>query len=296
MIRIFYLSLAALFLLSSPALAQKRKVNKNQFQRKNQSVFPPYPQFKQKGWIVAPGATYMLTTFVKRNKTLVENDSLSYTAGLKPTGKVGLYLEGGRYRILQYSKLVKYIDYGLAYKWLRGKEKFDGELTNNLDNSVMLANSGLSKYSNHYFMGHFNLNNVIKMSDRTFLQNTLGINLDYSFISSRSTEQTVASVTQNTPPNFIAQIHYKLGYGIKVNSKLLIIPSVETPILNINPFETGQSTLGHFNTRHRPLIFSLRFLFLRPYVEPPCKPVKTPDGFKMPTDMDKQNQMDGGVK
>jgi hypothetical protein len=61
----------------------------------------------------------------------------------------------------------------------------------------------------------------------------------------------------------IFALHYKLGFGYKVNQKLFIIPAVETPILNFIPFEKGRSTINVFNLHYRPLIFTVRIAWLR---------------------------------
>ncbi len=57
------------------------------------------------------------------------------------------------------------MDYGLAYKSLRGKER----------------NSGL-KFGDHYIEGHINLNNRIKVSRSSFLQNSIGLDAEYAFL------------------------------------------------------------------------------------------------------------------
>jgi len=61
--------------------------------------------------------------------------------------------------------------------------------------------------------------------------------------------------------NLQGQLHAKVGFGFKPESGVMIIPSIETPILNIQPFEDGKSTLPYFNSRYRPIIISVRFLF-----------------------------------
>lgn len=230
---------------------------RNPYKRKIQDVFPDELQYKMSGWYFSPGITYMLP-----QKFSLIKDVNGSSSG-KPRGRLGLYLEFGRYHILKYSKWFKYLDYGISYKSLRGKDLSVG-----------------GKFGDHFIVAHFNLNHVKQFSDYNFLQNTIGINADFGII------RNIGGIA---PSNPVVQLHYKLGYGFKVNSKLIIIPAIETPILNGLPWERGKSTLGYFNSRYRPLILSVRFLFLRLKREKKCIPVPAigmPDGYKMPTDME----------
>ncbi|MEM9024959.1 MAG: hypothetical protein AAGB22_14535, partial [Bacteroidota bacterium] len=118
-----------------------------------------------------------------------------------------------------------------------------------------------------------------------FLQNTVGVNVDYGLARSTNTGAAAAGADQEFPPSVVAQLHYRIGFGFKVNDRMMVIPGIETPILNVNPLE-AKSTLEYFSSRYRPLIFYLRFMFFRPTKDPACEPIRTPDGFRMPTDME----------
>ena len=65
------------------------------------------------------------------------------------------------------------------------------------------------------------------------------------------------------PPDLIAQLHFKLGYGFKLRSKLIMIPAIETPIFSVVPEDQSFGKLQWFSSEYRPLILSVRFLFLR---------------------------------
>ena len=132
-----------------------------------------------------------------------------------------------------------------------------------------------NKFADHYIEGHFNLNNRIKVSKSSFIQNTLGIDAEYAVLRNNSS---------TAPPAFVSSLHYKFGFGYKVNKKLMIIPSIETPILTFYPLEYGSSSLGYGSSRFRPMIISLRFLILRPKMDE-CPYVPPPPG-GLPTDQD----------
>ena len=70
-------------------------------------------------------------------------------------------------------------------------------------------------------------------------------------------------------------IHLKIGYGIKFSKTLFIIPTIETPIINLKKWEQGQSTFGIFNSRYRPIILKVRFIWLKKLGKSDCPPVYT---------------------
>ena len=226
------------------------------YSRKNNDAFPSSLQYHLGGWHFAPGFTYTFPSFFY----FPYNDGQNYLRG---KGKFGAYIELGRYRILEYSLFFKYLDYGIAYKSLRGR----GSLNNN--------------FGDHFISVFLNLNKTWKISDVSFIQNTIGLNGDYAFI------RNVISA----PAIPVFQLHYKFGFGFKIGEKTLCIPSRETPVLNIFPWGKGRSTLLYNNGRYRPIVMSIRFLFFREIKEKKCIKVPAPDlpdGYKMPTDMDNQ--------
>lgn len=282
--------------LATEAQHSKLKRKPVSFQKHYNEVLPKAPQYKMSGWFFAPGATYMLTRFVPRNETLNETASTKLEGKFTPLGKPGVYAEVGRYQMLQYWKLFKYMDYGISYKMLRGREKAEGTLMT-VPSEAVLASEGpiIGKFAYHYAEAFINLNHIWRISKYNFVQNSIGANAGYAFIRSMG-GGTITGATVSDPGRFSAQLHYKLGFGIKMRGNWLLIPAVETPILNLLPFEPTKSAYGFFTSRYRPLMFSLRFFFMRPANTLDCTPVRTREGVKMPTDMDKQNQMQEEAK
>lgn len=156
-------------------------------------------------------------------------------------GGLGYYIGFGRFQVVnEYPSAVNYIDYGLALKNLRK----DPLRTHNL-------------------VANFNAYNVWQIADKTFIQNGLGVNVDYSIIGSMP----------YSPP-LLTQLHYKFGLGFQFWQRLFVIPSVEIPLLNVYPFSTFNSTINYnaqssngldFNTtKLRSFVFTLRFAWLSP--------------------------------
>ncbi len=256
--------------------------------KKVKGVFPVDFVYKNSGWFVGPGLTYTLTRSSNPQETIAGGVDTAYLATFDPNGKIGAYLEFGRYHSLTYWGPFKYLDYSIAGKWLRGNETFVGEMFNTADQTSLQAAAGEGNFSDIFVLVNFNLNNVIPITDRSFVQNSIGVNGDYRLVKSTSYDGGFSGLTQSEPSNIIGQLHYKLGYGIQPRNKdFVIIPSIETPILNAYKFEDGKSTLGYFNSRYRPLIFSVRILFLRRKNGLDCKPPKV-----NPSDKEKQDMFD----
>lgn len=281
-------TLIILCLLMAVSTVEAQRKNKG-YTRQKKSVFPSPPQFKKSGWYWAPGVTYMATTFATKSKTLSDDGTNRLDGEFEARGRFpGLYLEGGRFHILQYSTLFKYLDYGIAYKGYTGREKFTLESIQNSDNTVLSTVEGVNKYYDHLATVHFNLNHVWQLSDYNFVQNSIGVDGNYFFATSRKSE-SAGLVTEASPDKLVASLHYKIGYGIKVSEKLMVIPTLETPILTAYNFDNGRSTMAYFSSRYRPVIFSLRFVHLRPFRLKNCVPVQNPQvpgGQTIPTDMD----------
>lgn len=214
-----------------------------------------YRTYRLGGWMFAPGLTYTLPRVPKKESRDID-----------PHGRLAVYAEVGRFQVFyEGGNFFNYLDYSLAYKRLSGTEEY---------------NDNKSIFKQNFVLANFNLNNIIQLSDYTFIQNSLGVNADYKF--SEKYENNNLSGNENTS-NLLFSLHYKFGYGIKAKNNLFIIPSIEIPILNALEWENGKSTYGIFSSRYKPIIFSVRFAFLRERGKMAC-----PDNGLSPEDKKKQ--------
>jgi len=254
-------------LFTAPAVGQYMTNRKNR-------ALVDFKQYKYGGWMISPGLTYMYPSRVK-----YLNDSTEKDDNVNPNGRIALYLEAGRYQIFYAGgRTLNYMDYSLAYKRLSGTEKYN-------------ANERKSKatFKQNFLLANFNVNNIIQLTDYTFIQNSIGVNFDWKFSEKFEKNESPYVFDNNGAVNntgtFILSLHYKLGYGVKITDQLFIIPTIETPILNGIKWEKGKSTYGIFSSRYRPIIFSVRFAWLRIPSRRDCPPVYGPAG-----DADKQQQ------
>lgn len=225
------------------------------------------------GWYFGVGAT---TTpkldFIAYDPVLTTNTfqpEVLTAINLEQQSQLGLYLEAGRYKLLSTKKPISYIDYGVFYKQLRAGQSYDLVRENF---SLFDTTAYSQSYQSHSLGGQFNANNVIAINKNIFFQNTIGANVEYVFSQKLESEDNTGfeETYQEDPSRLRAQIHYKFGIGVRISEMWYAIPSVEIPLLNAWQWEGGRSTFGAFNSRYRPVIFSIRFTWL---TKPDCPKV-----------------------
>jgi hypothetical protein len=205
----------------------------------------------------------MANRFKNTPETLYQGNDTTYNVTFDPAGKIGLYLEAGRYHIFKYGYLFAYMDYSLAFKKFKGTEKFTGEYLQEGSTTPFASTEGNGAFKHSYLTGNINLNNVVQLNDYEFWQNSLGLNIDYRIGGASSYSGNTAFQNPNDPAKFMMQLHYRLGYGFKWTDRLFVIPMIETPILSVFSWDNGKSSYEMFSSRYRPLIFTIRFAWLR---------------------------------
>lgn len=247
------LLVAVLLCLSASAWAQYRElmpiVDKNEYQ--------------SKGWFFAPGITLMAPTDADRIPTRVIKptgvlDTL-YSGVFNARSRVGLYLEGGRHHFTDKFIGLHAWDYGVHVKMLRGREDFEGRVK--VDTSLLAVNN-MGKFSQTFAGAFINASNILRLNNAWHVQNSLGLNADFRVLSRINYQGPTTGMLQQYPNWMLFQLHYKLGFCWKADPGLYFMPSIETPILSLYPFDDGKSTMQYFSTRYRPLIISVRVMFL----------------------------------
>lgn len=265
-------------ILSGTLFAQKI------YQRKIRPMMDFNGSYKLSGWHFAPGVSYTLTRFKNKPDELYRSNDTVYQATFNPGGRLGLNIEVGRFHIFEYGTLFHYLDYSLAFKQIKGKESYTGELLAESNSSTIMTNEGRSRFGHSYITANVNLNNIIQHRDYEFFQNSIGLNLDYRIISAQSQNGNLAYQTPVVPGRMMFQLHYKFGYGFKWTDRLFVIPMIETPILSVFAWDNFKSSYAMFSSRYRPILLTVRFTFLQ-------KPkMDCPTGHGNPDDKRKQQQ------
>jgi hypothetical protein len=255
------LSLFVIILFSSNVLSQDKKWK---------PLFPVEDiKYKLSGWYAGVGATYNFAYPNNENNNYNLSDSSKIISNFSASGKPGFLVEGGRYT-MTYSNYVPYIDYGIIFKMFGGGQDYTGYevSTDNSDTISSVSNS--ATYNNYYVSAQFNANNVIRVSEFGFVQNSLGVNFDYSVINTLKGTYPTLPNTKTSVDVFSIQLHYKIGYGLRIDKRHFLIITLETPILTVFPWDDGKSTIAMLNSRYRPVMLSFRLMFLRNTTRPDC--------------------------
>jgi hypothetical protein len=237
--------------------------------RKRPDIIPLDGKARRGGFYVSPGMTYTLPRFKNEEEDVYRSGDTSYTARYDPNGRVGLYLEAGWFFATRDPIVLDYWDIGLAYKNLRGSESYESTYVR-ADSTAL--SSGEGSFAERFITLHANANKFIQVADYQFLQLSLGVNADFRLGSSYEHTGDPVMNGHSFPPDLIGQVHFKLGYGFKATGHLLVIPAIETPVFSIAPEDQGFGPLQWFSSRYRPLILSVRFLWLRSQKGFACPP------------------------
>jgi hypothetical protein len=240
-------------------------------ERKHPDIFPLDGKMKRSGFFVAPGITWTLAPFQDREERYEFGADTTIDGGFHGKGKLGLYLEAGWFLATRDPVIIDYWDFGLASKQLKGREEAEGDFARGDSIGPWLSEGD---FNDQHLTLAVNANKLFSVRDYRFIQLSLGANVDWRFGTGRDFTGLIIPETQDFPPEFIGQAHAKLGFGFKLTQQLMIIPAIETPFFSVVPEDQGFGRLQWFSTTYRPLILSVRFLFLRYPNGWACPPVK----------------------
>lgn len=258
------------------AIAQKKR-QQAFVGKKPSEVFPDYRRVKPGGWYFSPGATYTLTG-IPAHKIQYPSDSTTIEGSFNPNGRVGAYAEIGLFKAFEKPNLIRYLNYGLHYKMLRGSEAQSFYLVDSTGKSIGPSLDQKATFTDHFVGLHCYANFANQLGQYRFLQHSIGIEAEYAVIAKRDLGLLPLYSPVPTSTRFVAALHYKLGLGIKLSNQFYMIPSLDIPIVGIWPFEKGSPALSYFTSQYVPLIFSIRFLKFGNADPEKCPPVYNPAG------------------
>lgn len=221
------------------------KISKNNKNRPE--AFPSPYNFRQGGWFFDGGIT---GTFGTNQQLPAATQDTTYEATnpIRP----GVKLTVGRYFIFKkLHKVVKYADATIGYKGLWNNE-----------NTTLNASGVAQTYNQnnfaHYLTLNGHLNNVISLNRVTFIQNSLGLNLDY-----RLAQTITNDLGQAVPDAFVAQVNYTLGLGFMMDNDIALIPYIEIPVFNITPQQATFNRLDYYHASYQTVIVGVKVALFR---------------------------------
>lgn len=239
-------------MLSTLSFAQMRK--------ERGAVFPLDRELRNGGLMIAPGVTYFLG--INESSSSENDGNTSIVRESSPSGKFGGSLQIGWFHSFEKNRIIDFLDFGVSYKLLRGQLTTKFTETNLNNNQVYEGESVLDFNDSHIGL-FFNATKTIPLKQNIFMSHSLGLNVDHRAIEGGEYSGDDRIYFVDYPPIDIAQLHYKIGLGVRSFKNLLLIPSLETPILTFYPSDDLSPSLAYSKSNFQPILFSLQILFLR---------------------------------
>lgn len=241
-------------------------------------------ELRNYGFQFSGGPAYTLTRL--HNETIhTQSESgrpVDYV--IDPSGRIGGFAEIGmahfpmgdpRLKFIK-KRFISYYDWGIGFKYLGGKETT--EITNYDPTGTTILSTqygegkdpynALKGYYNGYIFGRFTLHKNFYFGEKYYLDNGLGINIDYRVITGTQKYTGSSSIglpgaePQHFHKPFVMQFHYDLGLGIKIRRGSYFIPGVQIPILGLAEFHKGNPSLKWYSSNYLPVYFHFKYIKL----------------------------------
>ncbi len=200
------------------------------------------------GWHASLGVTYMVGNSPN-------DESQEYK--LTPSGLPGYYLEGGMEHLFKKKqKIFHYFDWGIGVKHFGGQEKYDLDPVK--DRGSFNFGSAFARAGIH---------NVWQISKYNFIDQSIGFNLDYRIYGGKDKQadgKYLSPLPSDNQNKLVAQLHYTLGFGFKIQDGLFFVPTIQTPVLTLLDFNDFNPSHKWFNSRYQPVIFTVKMAWLWP--------------------------------
>lgn len=249
-----------------PATAQRDLTHRKRNDRKD--VFGGARDFRDLrnyGLQVSAGLTTQYTG--SQNPLVYVPDIRPYIYTLNPNGKLGAFFDVGtahfptsapRISFIK-KQFISYYDWGIGFKLFAGKEVVDISYYDSLKHVSSTA-QGEGTFYNGYAFGRATVHKNVYFGLSYFIDNGLGINIDYRFLTGNKTYlygvQSPATKTFHDP--FLVQLHYDLGFGIRRKRGSYIIPGVQIPIVGI----VEKLPLQWFSSTYWPILFKVKYILI----------------------------------
>lgn len=284
------LGIIAVFILPIIAMAQPRDLTPTK--RKQAFGTRDFRNLGYTGLQFQLGATYLMTRIDYKPVEFGSGASLGrYT--LEPKGLLGAYGEIGlihfpkkrsKLSLALKTVLVSYYDWGLGFKYFRGLERMTIDRLSPTG-TVLGTSATTGNFQRGHIYGRFSLhkNAHLKSIKRFYLDNSVGVNFDYNVLKSKidgaTADHLVALSAVGAPvryqQNFMAQLHYGLGIGIKLKRGAYLTPGVRIPIMGAYEWRKGHPTISWFSSEYMPLLIHIKYMFMFEKKAKGCPAVET---------------------
>jgi hypothetical protein len=247
-----------------------------------------FNNYKYSGIQVTGGLIYTKTRSDANNSmySIVDGADRPIDYTFDPSGQVGFFIEAGMAHFpkkqSKLSKMVRtilvsYYDWGLGLKLINGAENVTANYYN-LGGKVISTLNETSTFSNAYLYGRFSAHRNFYLGKKYFIDNGIGINADFRFLSSSTNDANTTTFEPlgNHSP-LVLQLNYSLGFGIKLSRRSFLIPSVALPIIGLHDWRSGCAALKWYHSNYVPIHAQVKWIYLFKKVQKGCPAVYTTD-------------------
>jgi len=233
------------------------------------------------GYHFAAGPTYTMTNKPVSGEIIGNINDPRAIYQIDPSGSLGFFAEAGLVQFptwkgipikwLKKSRIMDYWEFALGFRQLAGVESttFYKENTSGaIDDTTVSAGSFRNGFLYGRASAHFLIFTGKKKIDQArkyFIDQSLGFNVDYLMFPSERTYDdpnfvSPASTRYHAP--LVAQFHYSLGFGIRLNRAWMCLPGVHLPLIGIYEWNNFSPCLNWFSSGYWPIQGQLRFIKL----------------------------------
>lgn len=235
-------------------------ISSSTFAQLSRDIFPLNREFKNGGFYLSPLLTYSYGPSTKNEQRF--NDTL-YQYELSELGKLGYGLELGWFQSFENPILVHYVEGGLSYRRFSGTVEHKGELT--LPDFTQLNYYSKNEFTIQTVSASFRAVHAKQLGQLSFLNLALGANVNYLLSKnySRKGEYPTDPTQEKFPSDLHAQLHFQVGVGLRLTEKIILVPHLEIPLVNVYPTDDLFPPFTFFDADTFPLIVGFKLMFLR---------------------------------
>ncbi len=220
-------------------------------------IFPLKREFKNGGFYFAPQATISFGNKEEGNYSTVDT---SYNYEVIGRGKWGYGIELGWFHSFEKPRLIHFVEGGIAYRLFKGAAEHNGELSSPIGSQTFASDN---TFDAQLLVASLRAVNVKQLGVNSFLTTAIGANFNYKIADKYSRSETYPLNDEVFLKQSTAQLHFQLGIGFRVSKKVLLVPTLETPLVTAYPLDKLNPAFPFFNANYHPLIIGLKFMFLQ---------------------------------
>lgn len=220
-------------------------------------VFPLSREFRKGGLYVAPLGTYSIGNKIEG---VISDTAFNYDYETQGKGKFGYGIEVGWFHTFKGYQVGDFFEGGISYRRFAGEADHSGLLRND---TAFAEIRSANKLTTQFVTASFRAVDVINLEPGKFFTWGLGLNYNYLFSSNYQRGSDYPNSFERFQSQSSVQGHVQIGFGVKVAKKVLLMPTLETPLFTVYPTGDFNPAFTFFSAKYQPIIVGLRFMFLR---------------------------------